>query len=274
MTNYINPFEKRKFSARFRAVFAFAKQNFVSVIKYDLLVFVAIAALFALLLSANPESKINNLGSLINFVCFSYFTHYILNKGDMHATSFKDMLKSTGNAFGKIFVASILPFIGMMLCLASLGILGFIFVLISGKNIALIVTLSLFLLFVIYIVPILNIYYAHSYFSSKYKSSIDVFQESYRMVKGHWWNTFGFCLLLGLIGEVSVLLISVLVLWVLPNDSSFIGLWVTFTICFIVLFFTTHTATVFQYGHLKALKDEEQENLEEGDSVTQEEIQE
>lgn len=272
MTNYINPFEKRKFSARFRAVFAFAKQNFVSVIKYDLLVFVAIAALFALLLSANPESKMNNLGALVNFVCFSYFTHYILNKGDMQPTTFKDMLESTAKAFGKVFVASILPFIGMVVCLLLLGILGVIFTFIVGKNIGLIVTLFFFALFVIYMVPILNIYYTHYYFSNKFKDTVDTFKESYRMVKGHWWNTFGFCLLLGLIGEVSVLLISVLVLWVLPNDSSFIGLWVTFTICFIVLFFTTHTATVFQYGHLKALKDEEQENLEEGDSVTQEEI--
>ena len=176
MTNYINPFEKRKFSARFRAVFAFAKQNFVSVIKYDLLVFVAIAALFALLLSANPESKMNNLGALVNFVCFSYFTHYILNKGDMQPTTFKDMLESTAKAFGKVFVASILPFIGMVVCLLLLGILGVIFTFIVGKNIGLIVTLFFFALFVIYMVPILHIYYIHYYFSNKLKFIVYMFK--------------------------------------------------------------------------------------------------
>ena len=192
----------------------------------------------------------------------------------MRPTTFKDMLISTGNAFGKVFFLSIVLSIGMIIILVPLGILGVILILIFGKNIGAIVALSLLVLFVLYIVPILNICYVHYYFSSKFKSSFDAFKESYRMVKGHWWNTFGFCVLLGLIGELTVLLISMLVLMVLPNDSSFIGLCVTFTIAFIVLFFTTHTAIVFQYGHLKALKEEQETHEAITDPVVQEEIQE
>jgi hypothetical protein len=44
-----------------------------------------------------------------------------------------------------------------------------------------------------------------------------------------------------------------------------------FTVFFIVSFFTTDASIVFQYGHLKALK-EKQEQEREGDSVAKKEF--
>ena len=86
MTNYITPFEERNFGARFRVVFEFAKQNFVSAIKYNLLLFIVLGALFGWLITILPDipsgSSILRILSVF-FVCLSYFTHYIENKGNM-----------------------------------------------------------------------------------------------------------------------------------------------------------------------------------------------
>lgn len=272
MTNYINPFEKRTFSARFRAVFAFAKQNFLQVIKYNLILFMVIAALFAWFISANPDSKMNNLGSLVNFVCFSYFTHYMLNRGDMSATSFKKMLGSTGRAFVKVFVASIPVAI---ILIPVISVVLFVTI-IAAKAKVLIIAGLVFVLFglvILYMMPIWNMYYAHYYFSNKFKSTVDAFKESFRMIKGHWWSAFGFILVFGLIGELTVVLVSIPILVLLPG---FIGMFLSLTIAFIVFFFTTHTALVFQYGHLKTLKEEcEEEGCEEENvSVIEEGIEE
>lgn len=252
MTNYINPFEKRTFSERFCAVFAFAKQNFVQVIKYNLPLFMVIAALFAWFISANPDSKMNNLGSLVNFVCFSYFTHYMLNRGDMSATSFKKMLGSTGRAFVKVFVASI-PVV--IILIPVISVVLFVTIIAAKAKVLIIVGLVfvLFCLFILYMIPFGMLYCAHYYFSNKFKSTVDAFKESYRMIKGHWWSTFGFILVIGIIGELVVVLVSVPFLLLLPN---FIGMFLSLVIAFVVLFFTTHTALVFQYGHLKSLVDE------------------
>ena len=259
MTNYINPFEKRTFSARFRAVFAFAKQNFVQVIKYDLILLMVIAALLAGWICVYPNSKINNLGSLANFVCFSYFTHYLLNRGEMSATSFKNMLRSTGGAFVKVFVAS-------FLVLAILIPITIVFVIVGGIALKFNPVIGglifvLFGLLILYMTPILNIYYTHYYFSKKNNSSVEALKDSYLMIKGHWWSTFGLVFVIGLIGELIVVLISIPILILLP---IFIGTFLSLTIAFIVFIFTLHAASIFQYGHLKALnKIGEKEECEE-----------
>lgn len=191
MTNYIDPFKKRTFSERFKAVFAFIKQNFVQVMKYDLLIFAAIAALVSWYETANPDSSINNLGSLINFVAFAYFTHYIASRSDACTVSFKEMLKSVGSAFGKVFEATLLP-MGLAILFVFVFVVYFLaMILIVGGgednvNITFIVIVLLPLLaFVLYMTPILSIYYIHFYFSCKLKDSYDALEESFRLVKGH-----------------------------------------------------------------------------------------
>lgn len=261
MTNYINPFEKRTFSERFKAVFAFIKQNFVQVMKFFLLAFVAVAALVSWYESANPDSSLNNLGSLISFVAFAYFTHYILNRGDVCTVSFKEMWKSVGSALGKMIEASLLP-----MGLAALFVLVFVvyflaMVLIVGGgfdnvNGAFIVFVLLpLLIFGVYVIPIFGIYYIHFYFSSSLKDSYDALEESFRMVKGHWWSTMGFIVLF----EILQLLILLPVILILQEKGTFISGWIGNLLIFIVSFFTAHVVLLYQYGHLKALREEQGE---------------
>ena len=261
MTNYINPFEKRTFSARFKAVFAFIKQNFVQVMKYDLLIFAAIAALVSWYETANPDSSINNLGSLINFVAFAYFAYYVNNQGDVRAASFKDMLKSLGSAFGRVFIASLLPLGLAVLFVLVFLIYFFVMILIVGggfDNVSIafiVIVLIPLLVFVLYVTPIFSIYYIHYYFSCKSKGYWDALEDSFRMVKGHWWSTMGFMVLF----EILQLIVLLPVILLLQEKASFIGGWMGNLLIFIVSFFTMHVVALYQYGHLKILREEQGE---------------
>lgn len=258
MTNYIDPFKKRTFSERFKAVFAFIKQNFVQVMKYDLLIFAAIAALVSWYETANPDSSINNLGSLINFVAFAYFAYYVTNQGDVRAVSFKDMLKSMGSAFGRVFVASLLPLGLAVLFVLVFLIYFFVMILIVGggfDNVSIafiVIVLIPLLVFLLYVTPIFSIYYIHYYFSCKSKGYWDALEDSFRMVKGHWWSTMGFIVLF----EILQLIVLLPVILFLQEKTTFISGWIGNLLIFVVSFFTIHVVALYQYGHLKALKEE------------------
>lgn len=259
MTNYIDPFKKRTFSERFKAVFAFIKQNFVQVMKYDLLIFAAIAALVSWYETANPDSSINNLGSLINFVAFAYFAYYVTNQGDVRTVSFKDMLKSVGSAFGKVFEATLLPMGLAVLFVLVFLIYFFVMILIVGggfDNVSIafiVIVLIPLLVFVLYVTPIFSIYYIHYYFSCKLKDSYDALEESFRLVKGHWWSTMGFIVLF----EILQLIVLLPVILFLQEKTTFISGWIGNLLIFVVSFFTIHVVALYQYGHLKALKEEQ-----------------
>lgn len=258
-TNYINPFEKRTFSARFKAVFAFIKQNFVQVMKFYLPIFAAIAALVSWFETAYPDSSLNNLGSLINFVAFAYFAHYVANQGDVRTVSFKDMLKSVVSALGRVFVASLLPIGLAILFVLVFLIYFFAMMLIVGGgfdnvSLAFIVFVLLpILVFVLYVTPIFSIYYIHFYFSYSFKDSYDALEESFRLVKGHWWSTMGFMVLF----EILQLIVLLPVILFLQEKAAFIGGWIGNLLIFIVSFFTIHVVALYQYGHLKALREEQ-----------------
>ena len=261
MTNYINPFEKRTFSARFKAVFAFIKQNFVQVMKFYLLVFAAIAALVSWFETAYPDSSLNNLGSLINFVAFAYFAHYVANQGDVRTVSFKDMLKSVVSALGRVLVASLLPIGLAILFVLVFLVYFFAMILIVGggfDNVGgafFVIVLLPFLAFVLYMTPILSIYYIHFYFSCKLKDSYDALEESFRLVKGHWWSTMGFIVLF----EFLQLIVLLPVILFLQEKTTFISGWIGNLLIFIVSFFTIHVVALYQYGHLKTLREEQGE---------------
>ena len=69
--NYIDPFKKRAFSERFRAVLEFTKQNFAQVMKFYLPIFAAIAAFVTWLETIVPDSSQNYLGNMISFAAFA-----------------------------------------------------------------------------------------------------------------------------------------------------------------------------------------------------------
>ena len=259
MTNYINPFEKRTFSARFKAVFAFIKQNFVQVMKFYLLVFAAIAALVSWFETANPDSSQNNLGSLINFVAFAYFAHYVANQGDVRTVSFKDMLKSVVSALGRVFVASLLPIGLAILFVLVFLVYFFAMILIVGggfDNVSdafFVIVLIPLLVFLLYVAPIFSIYYIHYYFSYKSKGYWDALEDSFRMVKGHWWSTMGFIVLF----EILQLVVLLPVILLLQEKNAFISGWISNLLIFIVSFFTMHVVALYQYGHLKTLREEQ-----------------
>jgi len=261
MTNYINPFEKRTFSERFKAVFAFIKQNFVQVMKFYLLVFAAIAALVSWFETIVPDSSQNNLGRIVAFVAFAYFTHYIANRGDMRTVSFKEMWKSMGGALGKMVEASLLP-MGLTALFVLVFVVYFLaMILIVGggfdnvNGVFLVIVFLPLLVFVLYIIPIFSIYYIHFYFSSSLKDSYDTLEESFRMVKGHWWSTMGFIVVF----EILQLVVLLPVILILLEKGTFISGWIGNLLIFIVSFFTAHVVTLYQYGHLKALREEQGE---------------
>lgn len=270
-TNFIAPFEKRTFSERFRAVLMFMKQNFLPVLKYDLLVFIIISLLVSWIITATGKS-INNIGSLINFVCFSYFTHYILNQGNMSAVSFKEMLKTTGKAFLNVFFAGllllvifILPLL-ILVAVTVLVIMPIVTEMVSNEMFAFIISMIPFMLVVFYLLPIILVYYNYNYFSSSENKGIALV-ESYRLVKGHWWSTFGFMVLFevmgGIVGVLMILLVHLLFDSFL---SSYLCEVVDNIILFVIVFFSSHVAMVYQYGHLVVLKEErEKETANEPD---------
>lgn len=285
MTNYITPFEERIFGARFRAVFEFAKQNFVSAVKYNLLLFIVLGALFGWLITILPD---NPSGSSILrilaqfsvfFVCLSYFTHYIENKGNMSSTSFKQMFASSAIAFGKMFIAGILPFIAGLIIGIPIALLIVTSAHFGGggtTSILLSILLLLFLLLVLYLLPIMNIYYVHFYFSCSFKNMIGIFKESYRMVKGHWWSTFLFGIIWGYIKSIAQIPLVVVLLLPLMGLQDKVTLailtGISLALSYIGSFFTTDAALIFQYGHLKALKEKQEIKEEEADTVAENEI--
>ena len=256
MNNYINPFEYRTFSQRFKCIFAFMKQNFIPVMKFELPVFIVISALLSWVTTTNPNLNLNNLGSIINFAAFAYFTHYITKQGATSKIPFKNILQSIGKAFAKIFEASLIP-LGFGLLLAIIvGIFMFVvMVLFKDNPIILVLSFLPILGGCIYIIPIINIYYIHFYFSSKLSHGLDILKESFLLVKGHWWSTFGFMTLFEIV-QIVIFLPLILI----SSEKTFVGEWISNLALFIIAFFCIHTVTLFQYGHLKTLRDEKKQN--------------
>ena len=253
--NYIDPFKKRAFSERFRAVLEFTKQNFAQVMKFYLPIFAAIAAFVTWLETIVPDSSQNYLGNMISFAAFAYFAHYIAHRGDVRKVSFKEMLTSAAHAFGRMVEASILVmgFALLFALVAAVYILALRVV--FGKDfggMALLIACTPLILFVISVIPVLSIYYVHYYFSDKEKNCYEALQESFRLVKGHWWDTFGFIFLFGLL-EVMVLLPIVLALQ--GETTPWSGLAINLIVLFLA-FFGVSAVELYQYGHLKALSEE------------------
>ena len=255
MNNYIDPFLIRSFSERFCCVFAFAKQNFVQVLRLNLLPLIVMAALYSYLTTSLPNFK-SSMGDCICFICFAYFSYYITNCGDMQKTSFKDMLNSIGHAFGKVLEASLImvafsiAFVVVLILYAVIW--GLIIDDLSHNIPALIIFVIPIIAFFSYVYPIIHIYYIHFYFSSKFKSSFEALKESFRLVKGHWWNTFGFIIMFELLATI----IAILILLLSPSESTFIATWIRNIILAVITFYSTNVVALYQYGHLKALKEE------------------
>ena len=72
-------------------------------------------------------------------------------------------------------------------------------------------------------------------------------------MKGHWWGTMGFMVLF----EILQLIVLLPVILLLQEKASFIGGWMGNLLIFIVSFFTIHVVALYQYGHLKALREEQ-----------------
>ena len=253
--NYIDPFKKRAFSERFRAVLKFTKQNFVQVMRFYLPIFAAIAALVTWVETKVPDYSQSYLGNMISFAAFAYFAHYIAHRGDVRKVSSKEMLTSAAHAFGRMVEASILVmgFALLFALVAAVYILALRVV--FGKDfggMGLLIACTPLILFVISVIPVLSIYYVHYYFSDKEKSCYEALQESYRLVKGHWWDTFGFIFLFGLL-EVMVLLPIVLALQ--GETTPWSGLAINLIVLFLA-FFGVGAVELYQYGHLKALSEE------------------
>ena len=253
--NYIDPFKKRAFSERFRAVLKFTKQNFVQVMRFYLPIFAAIAALVTWVETKVPDYSQSYLGNMISFAAFAYFAHYIAHRGDVRKVSSKEMLTSAAHAFGRMVEASILVmgFALLFALVAAVYILALRVV--FGKDfggMGLLIACTPLILFVISVIPVLSIYYVHYYFSDKEKSCYEVLQESFRLVKGHWWDTFGFIFLFGLL-EVMVLLPIVLALQ--GETTPWSGLAINLIVLFLA-FFGVGAVELYQYGHLKALSEE------------------
>ena len=254
--NYIDPFKKRAFSERFRAVLEFTKQNFAQVMKFYLPIFAAIAAFVTWLETIVPDSSQNYLGNMISFAAFAYFAHYIAHRGDVRKVSFKEMLTSAAYAFGRMVEASILV-MGFALLFALVAAVYILALrLVFGKDfggMGLLIACTPLILFVISVIPVLSVYYVHYYFSDKEKSCYEALQESFRLVKGHWWDTFGFIFLFGLL-EVMVLLPIVLALQ--GETTPWSGLAINLIVLFLA-FFGVGAVELYQYGHLKALSEEQ-----------------
>ena len=254
--NYIDPFKKRAFSERFRAVLEFTKQNFAQVMKFYLPIFAAIAAFVTWLETKVPDSSQNYLGNMVGFAAFAYFAHYIAHRGDVRKVSFKEMLTSAAYAFGRMVEASILV-MGFALLFALVAAVYILALrLVFGKDfggMGLLIACTPLILFVISVIPVLSVYYVHYYFSDKEKSCYEALQESFRLVKGHWWDTFGFIFLFGLL-EVMVLLPIVLALQ--GETTPWSGLAINLIVLFLA-FFGVGAVELYQYGHLKALSEEQ-----------------
>lgn len=255
-TRYINPFEKRNFSERSKAVLDFAKQNFAQVMKFYLPIFAAIAAFVTWLETIVPDSSQNYLGNMVGFAAFAYFAHYIANRGDVRKVSIKEMLKSAVHAFGKLVEASIL-IMGFALLFALVLVIYIVALrLVFGKDfggMALLIACTPLILFVISVIPVLSVYYVHYYFSDKGKSCYEALQESFRLVKGHWWDTFGFILLFGLF-EVAILVPIILAFQ--GETTPWSGLIINLTVL-VMSFFGVNAVELYQYGHLKTLSEEQ-----------------
>ena len=255
-TNYIDPFKKRDFSERFRAVLEFTKLNFAQVMKFYLPIFAAIAAFVTWLETKVPDSSQNYLGNMVGFAAFAYFAHYIANRGDVRKVSFKEMLTGAAHAFGRLVEASVL-ILGFALLFALVAAVYVVALrVVFGKGfggMALLIACTPLMLFVISVIPVLSVYYVHYYFSDKEKSCYEALQESFRLVKGHWWDTFGFILLFGVF-EVAILVPIILAFQ--GETTPWSGLIINL-IVLVMSFFGVSAVELYQYGHLKALSEEQ-----------------
>ena len=96
------------------------------------------------------------------------------------------------------------------------------------------------------------------------------------MVKGHWWSTFLFDIIWGYIKSIAQIPLVVVLLLPLMGLQDKVTLailtGISLALSYIGSFFTTDAALIFQYGHLKALKEKQEIKEEEADTVAENEI--
>ena len=178
---FINPFENRNFSARFATVFSFTKQNFFSVLKFYLPVFLLSSGLMYLLSVFSPNS---NMTGVLMFVNCAYMALYIKHNGVAGVFSFKECYSTLGRSFLISIEAGICVIIYFVI-----PVFLILLILISIKlPLVLFLILLVCILFAFFILS--QLYCVHYYFSYReYKRSFALLKEVFYMLKGSWLST-------------------------------------------------------------------------------------
>ena len=253
MTDFISPFEKRSFWGCIRATFSFLAQNSFLILGL-LLPFLLIFSFLVLWLGTLDEKLGQiNYSTFLWFIPFSVVSLYVAHQGNLLSVKSKEVMASLGSAFCKMFIASFVVFVALA------GPLFFLMVISGMFKINSLYPIILFALYLIVLIPYIFMYYCHCCFSSKYSDFLDSLEASFKLVKGHWWITFGYLVLVFLFTSLLIVLFSLLLVIICP-DPTFVVL--VLSPISLLVEFASLIAVIYHYGHLRALKQESVQEID------------
>lgn len=240
---YISPFRENSFSQRISNVINFEIQNFKKIIGLHLIILLPICLISSLL---GGENKFGNIFSHVtigisSMLVLSFMLLYIKNKG-LNNFKTEELFKNFGTIFAKGFLLGLtttavlfIPTIIFILFIISIGsqtTLLYSVLLIAG-------------VIIIYLDVIAQIFTTHYLLINDF-SLISALKDTFRMIKGKWWNTAFFLLVFNILRFT----IMVVLFAIIAENNDIFATTIASYLVLLVSFFLSDIPLVYQYGYL------------------------
>lgn len=240
---YISPFRENSFSQRINNVINFGVQNFKKIIVFHLIILIPFCLISSLL---DEEDKLGNLFSQIttaisSILALSFMLLYIKNKG-LNNFKTEELFKNFGTIFAKGFLLGLITTAVLFIPI----LFAFLFIIsIESQTTLAYSALLIAGVIIIYLAVIAQIFTTHYLLINDF-DIISSIKETFRMIKGKWWNTTFFLLVF----NIPRIIIVVVLFAIIGENNDIFATTIASYLVLLVSFFLSDVPLVYQYGYL------------------------
>lgn len=240
---YISPFRENSFSQRISNVINFEIQNFKKIIGLHLIILLPICLISSLL---GGEDKFGNIFSQVtigisSMLALSFMLLYIKNKG-LNNFKTEELFKNFGTIFAKGFILGLTTTAVLFIP----TIIFILFIISIGSQTTLLYSVLLIVgVIIIYLYVIAQIFTTHYLLINDF-NLISALKETFRMIKGKWWNTAFFLLVFNILRFT----VMVVLYAIIAENNNILATTMVSYLVLLVSFFLSDIPLVYQYGYL------------------------
>lgn len=197
-TNYLDPFVERSLMGRVEASFKFLKQNKTTILKWHALFFIPLS-----LLPASLAQLIPLAATIYSYIIF----HIYIRKQSLQNISLGELKTGFIEIFKRYFMFGLMSLVFIIPAIVLL-IFCIVFAKVFANSLIVIVaTFVIVALFFILISSIAEKHYVFKYCDDVFKA----YKETWQMLKGKWFNTIWYMIIISFISIIYIILIILLV---------------------------------------------------------------